>query len=654
MIEVLVPPRKTFPMRFFSSSLWLPLLGLFYLTTPVTAADRPNILWIVGEDLSAALGCYGDAFADTPRIDQLARESVRYTRAYATAPACSPSRTCLIRGVPAPSSGTHQMRSTFPVPVELPGFPSLLRRAGTFTSNNVKTDYNCADEPGLVAACWDRCDATAHWRNRPDDRPFFSIFNSMTTHQSRTMVWPHERFVAEVQSRLHSDRIHDPSAVTLPPYYPDTPAMRRTLARFYDCVSVFDDEVGSLLDQLQADGLTEDTIVFVYTDHGSGMPRHKRVLLETGLHVPLLVRFPEKWQHLAPAAPGATIDRLVSFEDFGPTVLALSGVPQPDGMSGRPFLGQGSEKPRETVFAHRDRIDEVFDLARSVRDGRYRYVRNYHPHLSYNQPSAWADVADITTDFQQPAESAVISEPLRHFLAPTRALEELYDCESDPDNLTNLVNSSDPDHQAALVNLRRVLEEHLLDSRDMGFLPETELKRRTIPGSTPYELGQALDRETLQSYLDAADLVGRPGEAWLPGLTASDATIRYWTAVAARAANDPSPEARAALEVALGDEAPDVRIEAASALAHHGQLSVALPVLIAALDESDLAAVLRAARAIELLGTAAEAARPAMMATRDRLLTRWPDSTDAAGVGLGDANMALFVNFSIAAFLAKF
>lgn len=641
-------------MRFFSSARWFPLLSLLFLTTPVTAAERPNILWIVGEDLSAALGCYGDDFADTPRIDQLARESVRYTRAYATAPACSPSRTCLIRGMPAPSSGTHPMRSTFPVPPEIPGFPSLLRQAGTFTSNNVKTDYNCADEPGLVAACWDRCDATAHWRDRSADQPFFSIFNSMTTHQSRTMVWAHERFVAEVQSRLHPDRIHDPSAVTLPLYYPDTPAIRRAMARFYDCVSVLDDEVGSLLDQLKADGLDEDTIVFFYTDHGSGMPRHKRILLETGLHVPLLVRFPEKWQHLAPAAPGETVDRLVSFEDFGPTVLALSGIPQPSAMSGRTFLGPGSEKLRETVFAHRDRIDEVFDVARSVRDSRYRYVRNYHPHLGYNQASAWADVADITADFQQPAESAGISEPLRHFLAPTRALEELYDCESDPDNLTNLVDSPDPDHQAVLVKLRRVLEEHLLDSRDLGFLPETELKRRIEPGSTPYELGQSLDRKTLQSYLDAADLVGRPGEAWLPGLTASDATIRYWSAVAARAAKDPSPEARTALEVALGDDSPDVRIEAASALSHHGQLSAGLPVLIAALNESDLAAVLRAARAIELLGTAAEAARPAMMETRDRLLILWPDSTDAAGVGLGDANMALFVHFSISSFLAKF
>jgi N-sulfoglucosamine sulfohydrolase len=636
------------------SLLGLFLLGLLCLPPCAGATDRPNILWIVGEDLSAALGCYGDAFADTPRIDQLARVSVRYTRAYATAPACSPSRTCLIRGMPAPSSGTHQMRSTFPVPLELPGFPSLLRKAGIFTSNNAKTDYNCADEPSLIAACWDRCDATAHWRDRTDDRPFFSIFNSMTTHQSRTMVWPHERFVAEVQSRLHPDRIHAPADVIVPPYDPDTPAMRRTLARFYDCVSVFDDEVGALLDQLEADGLAEDTIVFFYTDHGSGMPRHKRVLLETGLHVPLLVRFPVKWQHLAPAAPGEKIDRLVSFEDFGPTVLALSGVPQPDAMSGRPFLREGSEKPRETVFAHRDRIDEVFDVARSVRDGRYRYVRNYHPHLSYNQPSAWADVSEVTADFQQGSDAAGLGDAQRHFLSPTRPLEELYDCENDPANLIDLADSSDPLHQAALVKLRGVLEKHLLDSRDLGFIPEAELRQRIDPGMTPYDLGQSLDRETLQSYLDAADLVGRPGEAWLPGLSAADATIRYWSAVAARAANDLSAAARAALTVALEDEAPDVRIEAATAMAHHGQLDMALPVLTAALDEPDLAAVLRAARAIELLGRAAEATRAAMEATRARMLTRWPDSTDAAGVSLGDANMALFVNFSITSFLAKF
>ena len=630
------------------------LFATLLLTLSAAAADRPNILWIVGEDLSPALGCYGDTFADTPRIDQLARESVRYTRAYATAPACSPSRTCLIRGLPAPSSGTHPMRSTFPVPPVLPGFPSLLREAGTYTSNNVKTDYNCADEPALIAACWDRCDATAHWRDRPDQRPFFSIFNSMTSHQSRTMVWPYERFVTEVQSRLDPARIHDPALVIVPPYDPDTPAMRRTLARFYDCVTVLDDEVGVFLDQLDADGLADDTIVFFYTDHGSGMPRHKRILLETGLRVPLLIRFPKKWHHLAPAAPGDTVDQLVSFEDFGPTVLALSGIAPPPGMSGRPFLGPGSETPRQYVFAHRDRIDEAFDLARSVRDDRYRYVRNFHSHLSYNAPSAWADVAEITSEFQQPSESPGLSESQRHFLSPTRPLEELYDCGTDPDNLTNLADSSNPVHREALAKLRLVLQEHLVDSRDLGFIPEAELKRRIGPNSTPYELGQSLASETFQSYLAAAELVGSADEAWLPGLAHADVAIRYWSAVAASAANKLSPAAFEALEVALTDEAPDVRIEAATALAHQGRLTIAIPILIAALVEPDLAAALRAARAIELIGTAAESARPAMEATRDRLLTRWPDSTDAAGVALGDANMALFVNFSISAFMAKF
>jgi arylsulfatase A-like enzyme len=174
------------------------------------------------------------------------------------------------------------------------GFPSFLRKARYFTTNNVKTDYNSGNYQEIIKASWDVNSAAAHWRNRQQGKPFFSIFNLMTSHQSRSMVWPYEKFVSDVQSQLTKSEIHDPARVPLPPYYPDTPIVRKTVARFYDCVTVMDKQVGAILQQLEDDGLAEDTIVFFYSDHGSGMPRHKRALLDSGMRVPLLVRFPQK------------------------------------------------------------------------------------------------------------------------------------------------------------------------------------------------------------------------------------------------------------------------------------------------------------------------------------------------------------------------
>ncbi|MBN1441180.1 MAG: sulfatase-like hydrolase/transferase, partial [Planctomycetes bacterium] len=222
--------------------------------------ERPNILWITCEDMSPNLGCYGDAYAATPHLDRLAARSVRYTRAFATAPVCSPVRSCLITGVYATTLGTQNLRSTFPVPEFMKGFPSYLRAAGYRTTNNVKTDYNTSREPAIVEASWDESSESAHWRGRREGQPFFAVFNDMTTHQSRSMVWPYEEFEKRVQSRLPAGARHDPAAASVPPYYPDTPVVRRTIARYYDCISVMDLNTAGILEQLEADGLAESTI----------------------------------------------------------------------------------------------------------------------------------------------------------------------------------------------------------------------------------------------------------------------------------------------------------------------------------------------------------------------------------------------------------
>ena len=581
---------------------------------PAPSTDQPNIVWITAEDMSPVLGYLGDTYAITPNIDKLAGESVIYTHAFATAPVCSPSRAALINGIMASAQGTHQMRSAFPLPANWTGFPALLRDAGYYATNNVKTDYNSGHADAIIAASWNQNSDTADWRGRNLDQPFFSVFNHMVSHQSRTMVFPYEEFQNVVQSQLASDQIHDPAKAPVPPYYPDTPVIRKTIARFYDCVTVMDKQVGAILDKLREDGLLEDTIIFFYSDHGSGMPRHKRVLLDSGMQVPLLIRFPEKYKHLAPAEAGSQINRLVNFADFGPTVLSLAGMDIPDHMQGIPFLGHADGTPHEYVYGHRDRIDEAIDMTRSVRDHRYHYTRNYMPHLGYNQQSAWPDQGEINHEFYALARGEM-TVPQRHFAGPTKPLEELYDAETDPHSLHNLVDS--PEHHEILQRMRDALSQNLIAQRDLGFIPEVEMGKQTR-GTTPYDWAHT-DQYDLIAHMAAAETVGSNDfeqfrtllESPLPG-------VRYWGAVGYSAAPTLPVDELPVLRNALTDVSEIVQIEAASALLKHGLTTESLKTLTALLTHEDETVVLYAARAIELGGENSKPAYAAMKALNDR------------------------------------
>jgi len=628
------------------------LIAFFLMTAASLAADTPNILWITAEDMSPTLGCYGDDYAITPNIDQLAADGVTYDNAFATAPVCSPSRSCLINGLPATSQGTQQMRSAFPLPEYMEGFPSLLRKKGRYTSNNVKTDYNSGNWEDIVNASWDESSDTAHWRSKEKGQAFFSVFNLMTSHQSRTMVWPYEQFVSDVQSRLSADEIHNPNKAPVPPYYPDTPVIRKTIARFYDCVTAMDKEVGEILQQLEDDGLADDTIVFFYADHGSGMPRHKRALLDSGLKVPLIARFPEKYQHLAPSKPGTRTDRLVSFDDFGPTVLSLVGETIPDYMEGKPFLGEAATEEREYTYGHRDRVDEVIDMARSVRDKRYLYIRNYMPHLGYNQPTFWPDLGEIRHEIYAHAKTEYMTGPQKHFAGPTRPLEELYDCQADPMNLNNLADSEA--HQATLKRMRAALAARLTDSRDLGFIPEA-FAWNLSDGSTPYQLARSGSSDYSQTRLiKAASQVGNSSESTLlSNLNDSDPGVRYWGAVGFSAADSLSNRAIDALTEALEDDVLNVRIEAANALARHGNLDSSIAILAEVLSSDNLAAVQHAARAIELLGEKALPALPAVEACNARMLEIRPPETSPLDPD-PEMDKAMFVGFSTQTFINRF
>lgn len=598
--------------------------------------SRPNLLWITAEDMSATLGCYGDRYATTPHLDRLATESCRYTHAFATAPVCSPSRSCLINGVVATQQGTHPMRSLFPVPASMRGFPAVLRRAGFYTSNNVKTDYNTSSEPEIIAASWDASGPDASWRGRRSGQPFFSVHNLMTSHQSRTMVWPDEQFRQEVQRHLPAELIHDPATVPLPPYYPDTNLVRSTLARYYDCVTAMDREVGQLLAKLEADGLAEDTIVFFYSDHGSGMPRHKRALFDSGTHVPLLIRFPQKYRHLAPCDSGEATDRLVSFEDFGPTVLSLAGIDSlPDVMRGRPFLGALATAPRSFVFSHRDRVDEIIDMARSVRSSKYLYIRNFMPHLGYHQPSAWVDQGQVMDDFYALAASGQANAAQAQFLNPTRTREALFDCETDPLNLNNLADQ--PEYESVLVTMRGVLRDELIASRDLGLVPEIELLRQT-EDATPLEAA-ATGRFDFAKLLAAAELVGTDRFAAIDrALEDPDPSVRYWGAVACSALSELPGMTAERLETLCRDDSDAVRIEAATALTRHGGKQLGFATLLKLIQSSEETTVLHAARALELL------ANPAVRGEIETLARKYADAP-------GD--VAWCIRFTTSAYLKR-
>ena len=491
------------------------------------------------------------------------------------------------------------MRSAFPLPDEWVGFPALLRDAGYYTTNNVKTDYNSGHAAAIIEASLDENSDTAGWWGREDGQPFFSIFNHMVSHQSRSMVWPYEQFVSEVQSQLDPDQIHDPAAAPVPPYYPDTPIIRKTLARFYDCVTVMDKQVGEILQRLESDGLMEDTIIFFYSDHGSGLPRHKRAILDSGMHVPLLVRFPEKYQHLAPTEPGSRLDRLVSFDDFGPSVLSLVGIDIPGYMLGEPFLGDQATTPREYVFGHRDRIDEAMDMSRSVRDNEYLYVRHYMPHMSYNQQTAWPDQGEIRHEFYKMAAAGDMTPAQRHFAGPTKPLEELYDVRADPMNLSNLVEHAD--HQEVLDRMREVLREQLIAQRDLGFVPELEMLSYT-DGTTPQAWAQE-NAYNINAYMSTAEAVGSNDfERLRYALGSSLEGVRYWGAMGYMAAPALPAADLIPLLGALNDEAASVQIQAASALIKHGHQQEGLPVLRNLLRHEDPNVVMYAARAVELAG----------------------------------------------------
>ncbi|MBA3697774.1 MAG: sulfatase-like hydrolase/transferase [Planctomycetes bacterium] len=520
-----------------------PLL-LLLVVLSLAAVERPNVVWIVSEDNSPYLGCYGEPLARTPVIDGMAKQGVRYTNARSAAPVCAPSRCSIITARFAVALGTQNMRSRWPIPDNLRYFPEHLRDAGYYCTNNAKTDYNVGND--RIKESWDESSKTAHWKNRPAGKPFFAVFNTELTHESSL----HKR----------QPLTTDPAKVRVPAYLPDLPAVRQDIAQYHDRIALMDAFVGMKLQELEEAGLLEATIVVYYSDHGGAIPRGKRFLYDSGTLVPLVVRVPERFTDLAPQAVGTVCDDQVNLIDLGPTVLSWCGVALPSGIHGRAIAGPARSPAPAVGFAFRDRMDEKFDSGRAVYDQRYTYIRNYDPlvphgqHLGYlwqaASMQAWADAFAAGT--LTPAQAA--------FFKP-KAVEELYDRTTDPDNVVNL--AADPARATDLARLRAALQARLLAIRDSVAAPETVLAelRRDQPALTHLAEESRYPLARLLPLIDRIQ-VGRDAAAVAASLGDAHPLVRWWGASGAALLS----EEPAALATLLNDPVIAVRIAAAESI----------------------------------------------------------------------------------------
>jgi uncharacterized sulfatase len=444
---------------------FLPALIVSMTATAVAHADsRPNIVWIVTEDISPSLGCYGDRDAITPNLDKFAAQGARFTNAFTHCPVCAPTRSGLITGQYPITIGSHHMRSKLIKPPGL--FVDELRKAGYATFWPGKTDFNF-DLPK------DWCD-TRDWTKSPDllpkDKPFFAYVNFTVTHESQVRANPQQ--YAKNTARLTAAQKRDPAKVQLPPYYPDAPEVRRNVANYHDNITAMDYLVGDVLKTLDDRKLTDNTVVIFFGDHGWGLSRGKRWCYDSGTRAPLLVRWPGK------ITPGTVSDELIAFLDITASTVAITGAKIPDRFQGQDFLTANKAKPRDFVFSFRDRMDETYDRIRSARSKQYRFIKNFHPELPYAQWINYMDEMPTMKVWRQQAFAGKLNPVQMAFFAKTKPPEELYDIVADPHETKNL--AADPAHAAALKRHREATEQWIADAKDLGAVPEKELIARGL------------------------------------------------------------------------------------------------------------------------------------------------------------------------------
>lgn len=540
--------------------------ALFLVTQFTEAADKPNIVWIVSEDNSKHyLKLLDENGAETPNIAALANHGLTFTRAFSNAPVCSVARTTLATGCYAPRIGTqfHRKSKLAELHPGLKLFPAYLRESGYYTTNNSKKDYNCVETEGT----WDESSKKATWKNRPDTgTPFFHM-------QSHTQS--HESSLHFSQESYENDKTtHDPAKVNLPPYFPDTPLFRYTYARYLDNIQTIDGIVGDTVKQLEEDGVLEDTFIFYFGDHGGVLPRGKGYAYESGLHVPLVVRVPENWKHLVDGEIGKENKGFVSFIDFGPTVLKLAGLEVPSQMDGEPFLGAdvplSEVSERDTAFGYADRMDERYEMVRTLRVGDWKYVRSFQPYYPDGLQNNYRYKMLAYREWRELYNSGKLDDVQKQFFQPKPA-EMLFDLSTDPYEINNLADEEA--HHAQLLSMRQALIDQLRSMPDLSFIPENVLYDEAM--SNPVAYGQE-NAERIRSLQKTADLMLLPlAEAEKPlreSLKSNDSLVRYWAATACAAFGKDATELVSAAKPLLEDDDPMVRVRAAEFLGLIGEI----------------------------------------------------------------------------------
>ena len=562
---------------------------------------KPNILWIVSEDNSPLLGAYGDTFATTPHIDQLAQQSLVYDNAFANTPVCAPTRFSILTGLHASVMGTGNMRSRNRVPAFVEPYTHYLQAAGYYVTNDSKTDYNYATvdtEAGkaLTYSEWQALDSRlwneGSYTDRAPEQPFFHVYNIFESHESR----------------LHSpikNRQHDPTQVTLPPYHPDTPEIRADWAQYYDRITQMDSLVGKKLAELNAAGELGNTIVFYYSDHGGALARSKRFVYDTGTKIPFMVHVPTQFKHLVQHPMGGRTAQIIDLVDLAPTLLYLAGVESPDYMHGENIFSANTKGQKEYAYLYRGRMDVRIDLVRALRGKRFKYIRNYMPQRPNGQHLEYLWKAESVRSWQQECQQGQCNKTQQRFWQ-ARPAEELYDTHTDKWEVNNL--AVNPLYKRTLLKMRAALKGENRRYKDVGFIPEGELAART-KAITGYELVRQ-DGFPIELIIDTAEIASLGNHKNIPLLSERlehpEASVRYWSALGLGILKEQARPAKGLLEKRLRDSSADVQIAAAEALIHLGDSEQALAVLITQLKNESPTIRIHAANALQEIGSKAK------------------------------------------------
>lgn len=504
------------------------LIFIFQSLLVFAQTQRPNVLWLTFEDTSPEfVGCYGNPQAKTPFMDSLATVGVRFTRAFSTGAVCSPSRTALIAGMKTYTLGTGHHRSRYQIPDFVKGFPYYLKKAGYYCTNNEKTDYNVADPKVFIAEAWDESSGKAGWWNRKEGQPFFAVFNNNSSHQSRTMTNSYADYEKMVLERLPKHLQVAENELVMPPFYRDSPEMRRHVARIYNSIALADYEMKQIFERLKKENLLENTIVFCFADHGEGMPRAKTNGIGLGHRVPFFLWMPDKYKHLAPSK---TSNQLVDFCDLPPTVLDLAGVEIPQHFQGKSIF----KNQKEYLFLSSDRSDESTDLTRTVVSKKYAYTRVFMPFMQEVRYLNYMYRGDITAQIRKDFNENKLDKTQQRILEPREA-EYLFDLENDPWEINNL--ASNPKYATIVNTMRRQLQTHLIAERDVMFLPEGRFAK-VQKDRTLHDFRKDNSAYPIQKIVETAMLSGLKTDGaiqqQIKALADSDQTVQYWAAMGLR------------------------------------------------------------------------------------------------------------------------